>query len=54
MQELLRENKEFRDYFNSLPKFVQESLTQSTLNGQSEEDIRNIAENLMKNNKIKK
>ncbi len=48
MQELLKENKEFRDYFYSLPKFVQESLAQSDFANRSEEELRDIAENLMK------
>ncbi len=48
MKELLNENPEFKAYFDSLPKFVQETLTQSTNFGKSEEELRSMAENLMK------
>lgn len=51
MYELLRENKEFKDYFDSLPKFVQETVTQSSAYTKSEEELRAIAENLMKEHK---
>lgn len=51
MQELLRENPEFKEYFDSLPKFVQETLTQSSGLGKTEEELRSVAENLMRKHK---
>ncbi len=51
MEELLRENHEFREYFNSLPKFIQESLKQNGSVQKSEEELRSIAENMLKNSK---
>lgn len=51
MQELLRENPDFKEYFDSLPKFVQETLTQSSCFGKTEEELRSVAENLMKEHK---
>lgn len=47
MKELLRENPEFKEYFDSLPKFVQETLMQSSGIGKTEEELRAIAENLL-------
>ena len=47
MKELLRDNPDFREYFESLPKFVQETLMQSSGIGKSEEELRSIAENLL-------
>ena len=47
MKELLRENPDFREYFDSLPKFVQETLMQSSGIGKTEEELRSIAENLL-------
>lgn len=51
MKELLKENPEFKAYFDSLPKLIQETLMQSSNLGKSEQELRSIAENLMNNAK---
>ena len=41
-------NLENNPYFLSLPKFVQESIKQTSPDVRSEEDLRKIAENLIR------
>ncbi|MDF1493266.1 hypothetical protein [Caproiciproducens sp. CPB-2] len=41
-------NLENNQYFLSLPKFVQESIKQTSPDVRSEEDLRKIAENLIR------
>ena len=43
------ENLDTNQYFLSLPPYVQETVKQASVKVQSEEDLRKIAENLMKN-----
>lgn len=42
--------EDFKKYFDSLPKFVQETLKQNGMDNKSEEEIRAAAENLMSKN----
>ncbi len=50
MSNTFKENIDSNQYFKSLPIYVQETIKQSSIDIDSEEDLRKCAEKLMKNN----
>lgn len=50
MNNKFKESIDSNSYFQALPIYVQETIKQSGVNINSEEELRNCAEKLMKNN----
>ncbi len=44
----IKDNPQMKQYFNSLPAYVQESIKQSGIEVRTLEDLRSCAENMMK------
>ena len=48
LDQLFQENKQAEEYFSSLPMHIQETIKQCSVSMSSEQELRKVAETLMK------